>query len=72
MNVKWMERMEKQTIEKYLNKKVVVKLLNQFNYTFELKPENIQGNTISIKDKFGEFVDFDISQIIFIKEAKND
>jgi len=70
MNV-WMKKMEIQTIEKYLNKRVVVKLLNRFNYTFDFKPENIQGNTISIKDKFGELVDFDISQIIFIKEAKH-
>ena len=62
--------METKTVEKYLEKRVFVILKSGFRYTFNFKKENLIGNTISISDKFNETVDFSISDIILIKEAK--
>jgi len=58
--------MEIHDIQKYIGTKVFLVLRNGFKYKIILKEEYIRGNTISFPDKFGNPVDFDVSEISFI------
>ena len=64
--------MDKDILKKYLNHKVLLTLENGFRYKFILQQEHINGDTISFLGKFGEPVDFKISEISFITFADGD
>lgn len=62
--------MEKETIQKYIDKKVYLILKSGFKYKIILRRDCVKGTTISFLDRFGVPVDFDLSEIAFITISK--
>ena len=60
--------MDIETIKKYVGKKVLLILKNNFQYTVII-PE-FHGSSFSITDKFGEKADIECDFINFIKEKE--
>jgi len=58
--------MEENNIRKYIGKKVLIILKNNFQYTITI-PE-FYGSSFSVEDKFGEHVEISCDFINFIKE----
>jgi hypothetical protein len=61
--------MEKEIVKKYVGKKCLIILDNNFNYTGIIP--NFNGNSFSIRDIFGKEVSIDCEFIAFIKEVEN-
>lgn len=59
--------MDVQTIRKYIGRKVLLILKNNFQYTTVIPEFN--GTSFSIMDKFGATVDVECDYISFIKEV---
>jgi len=60
--------MEENNVRKYIGKKVLVILRNNFQYTIIIP--NFIGTSFSVKDKFGADVEISCDFISFIKELK--
>lgn len=60
--------MEENTIKKYIGKKVLIILKNNFQYTIVIPEFN--GSSFSVKDKFGENIEISCEFINFIKEVR--
>ena len=60
--------MEEQTVRKYVGKKVLVILRNNFQYTIIIP--NFNGSSFSVKDKFNVNVEISCEFIDFIKELE--
>lgn len=59
--------MEEYKVRKYVGKKVLIILRNDFQYTSVI-PE-FEGSSFNIIDKFGAHVDIECEYISFIKEV---
>ncbi len=59
--------MDAEIIKKYIGKKVLIVLKNDFQYTAIIP--YFEGKTFTITDKFGKNVDIDIDYVAFIREA---
>lgn len=59
--------MEENNIKKYIGKKVLIILKNDWQYTITI-PEFV-GSSFSVKDKFGEKIEISCDFISFIKEV---
>jgi len=64
--------MDKQNLQKYINKKVYLVLKSGFKYKFVLKEEYIINESLSFKDYKNKDVDFDIEDISFITESTDE
>jgi len=62
--------MEENNVRKYIGKKVLIILKNNWRYTCLLP--DFQGSSFSIKDKYGEIVEISCDFINFIKEINNE
>ena len=64
--------MDIETLNRYIGHKVLLTLENGFRYKIILKKEIIKNDTLSFTGKFGEPIDFKISEISFITIAEDD
>jgi len=64
--------MDKEIINKYIGHTVFLSLENGFKYKILLKPEYVLNDIISFNGKYGEPIDFKISEISFITISEND
>lgn len=64
--------MEKDDLQKYLGHLVFLTLKSGFQYKFKIEDKDIKEDSISIIDKYGNPVDFNISTIEFITISKDD
>jgi len=58
--------MDKEIIKKYIGHLIFFNLKNGLKYKIKLCPEYLNGDCLSFTGKFGEPIDFDISEISFI------
>ncbi len=60
--------MESEEVRNYIGKKVLIVLKNNFKYTVEIP--FFYGNTLTVKDKYGNDVTLDCDFILLISEFK--
>jgi small nuclear ribonucleoprotein (snRNP)-like protein len=59
--------MDEDKVRKYVGKKVLVILKNNFQYTITIP--RFEGSSFNVKDKFGKEVDIECDFISFISEV---